>query len=86
MNAVAAGPVGAVCEAPDEQRHVARCARDLRDRGLRLPASRHRHSAPDFARDPHFIGCDAGSTDPGPGPPGIGRTAFPRRAISVTCD
>jgi hypothetical protein len=39
-----------------------------------------------LARDPHFIGCDAGSTDPGPGPLGIGRTAFPRRAISVTCD
>lgn len=30
---------------------------------------------------PHFIGCDAGSTDPGPFSLGTGETAFPRRAI-----
>lgn len=34
-----------------------------------------------LSRDPHFIGCDAGSTDPGPGPLGNGSTAFPRHAI-----
>ncbi|MEO8753679.1 MAG: acyclic terpene utilization AtuA family protein [Casimicrobiaceae bacterium] len=30
---------------------------------------------------PHFIGCDAGSTDPGPFSLGTGGTAFPVRAI-----
>jgi hypothetical protein len=30
---------------------------------------------------PHFIGCDAGSTDPGPEYLGTGRTAFPPEAI-----
>src|SRR5690606_31562237 len=30
---------------------------------------------------PHFIGCDAGSTDPGPSYLGSGRTAFPQDAI-----
>lgn len=30
---------------------------------------------------PHFIGCDCGSTDPGPAPLGSGKTAFPRQAI-----
>lgn len=34
-----------------------------------------------LARHPHFIGCDAGSTDPGPAPLGAGTTAFPRRSI-----
>jgi len=34
-----------------------------------------------IARRPHFIGCDAGSTDPGPFSLGTGGTAFPRRAI-----
>ncbi|WP_210496639.1 acyclic terpene utilization AtuA family protein [Microvirga antarctica] len=34
-----------------------------------------------MARRPHFIGCDAGSTDPGPGPLGAGTTAFPLRSI-----
>jgi hypothetical protein len=33
------------------------------------------------ARKPHFIGCDAGSTDPGPAPLGTGTPAFPRRAV-----
>jgi hypothetical protein len=32
-------------------------------------------------RQPHFIGCDCGSTDPGPSPLGAGITAFPRVAI-----
>jgi phage FluMu protein gp41 len=32
-------------------------------------------------RRPHFIGCDAGSTDPGPAPLGSGTPAFPRRAV-----
>jgi hypothetical protein len=32
-------------------------------------------------RQPHFIGCDCGSTDPGPFPLGAGGTAFPRVAI-----
>jgi hypothetical protein len=32
-------------------------------------------------RQPHFIGCDCGSTDPGPYPLGAGVTAFPRVAI-----
>jgi Acyclic terpene utilisation family protein AtuA len=32
-------------------------------------------------RKPHFIGCDCGSTDPGPFPLGAGVTAFPRMAI-----
>ena len=32
-------------------------------------------------RLPHFIGCDAGSTDPGPAPLGTGTPAFPRRAV-----
>ena len=30
---------------------------------------------------PHFIGCDGGSTDPGPSYLGSGRTAFPKDAI-----
>lgn len=30
---------------------------------------------------PHFIGCDCGSTDPGPAPLGSGKTAFPRQAV-----
>jgi hypothetical protein len=34
-----------------------------------------------LALQPHFIGCDAGSTDPGPAYLGSGRTAFPRAAI-----
>jgi hypothetical protein len=34
-----------------------------------------------MARKPHFIGCDAGSTDPGPAPLGTGVPAFPRRAV-----
>ncbi|GAA4328242.1 acyclic terpene utilization AtuA family protein [Pigmentiphaga soli] len=34
-----------------------------------------------LARNPHFIGCDAGSTDPGPFSLGSGKTAFPLRAI-----
>ncbi|MGB2889524.1 MAG: acyclic terpene utilization AtuA family protein [Candidatus Acidiferrales bacterium] len=34
-----------------------------------------------LARNPHFIGCDAGSTDPGPFALGSGRTAFPARSI-----
>ena len=33
------------------------------------------------AKRPHFIGCDAGSTDPGPYSLGTGGTAFPLRAI-----
>lgn len=32
-------------------------------------------------RRPHFIGCDCGSTDPGPYPLGAGATAFPRVAV-----
>ncbi len=34
-----------------------------------------------LAQQPAFIGCDAGSTDPGPAPLGTGKTAFPRRAL-----
>jgi len=34
-----------------------------------------------LAMRPHFIGCDAGSTDPGPFALGTGGTAFPPRAI-----
>jgi hypothetical protein len=34
-----------------------------------------------IAMKPHFIGCDAGSTDPGPFSLGTGGTAFPVRAI-----
>jgi hypothetical protein len=34
-----------------------------------------------LALRPHFIGCDAGSTDPGPEYLGTGRTAFPPEAI-----
>jgi hypothetical protein len=34
-----------------------------------------------MARKPQFIGCDAGSTDPGPAPLGTGIPAFPRRAV-----
>ena len=30
---------------------------------------------------PHFIGCDCGSTDPGPAPLGSGKTAFPKQAV-----
>jgi hypothetical protein len=32
-------------------------------------------------QNPHFIGCDAGSTDPGPGYLGASKTAFPPDAI-----
>lgn len=34
-----------------------------------------------LARRPHFIGCDAGSTDPGPSHLGAGHAAFPRAAV-----
>ncbi|MCW5605587.1 MAG: acyclic terpene utilization AtuA family protein [Burkholderiales bacterium] len=34
-----------------------------------------------LSRKPHFIGCDGGSTDPGPAYLGSGRTAFPKDAI-----
>jgi hypothetical protein len=34
-----------------------------------------------LAQKPHVIGCDGGSTDPGPAYLGSGRTAFPRDAI-----
>lgn len=34
-----------------------------------------------LAQHPHFIGCDAGSTDPGPTYLGTGRAAFPRDAV-----
>jgi len=34
-----------------------------------------------LARNPHFIGCDAGSTDPGPSHLGSGEPAFPRAAV-----
>lgn len=34
-----------------------------------------------LARHPHFIGCDAGSTDPGPAPLGTGKPSFPARSI-----
>ena len=34
-----------------------------------------------LARSPHFIGCDAGSTDPGPSHLGAGHAAFPRDAV-----
>jgi hypothetical protein len=34
-----------------------------------------------LAKKPHVIGCDAGSTDPGPAYLGSGRTAFPKDAI-----
>jgi hypothetical protein len=34
-----------------------------------------------MAKNPHFIGCDAGSTDPGPFALGSGKTAFPVRSI-----
>lgn len=34
-----------------------------------------------LAQKPHFIGCDAGSTDPGPEYLGTGHTAFPPEAI-----
>lgn len=34
-----------------------------------------------LARKPHFIGCDAGSTDPGPYCLGAGKTAFSRDAV-----
>ena len=34
-----------------------------------------------LAWDPHFIGCDAGSTDPGPSHLGTGDAAFPRAAV-----
>ncbi|HEX6003273.1 MAG TPA: acyclic terpene utilization AtuA family protein [Burkholderiales bacterium] len=34
-----------------------------------------------LALEPHFIGCDGGSTDPGPEYLGSGRTAFPTDAI-----
>lgn len=31
--------------------------------------------------NPHFIGCDCGSTDPGPAPLGSGKAAFPRQSV-----
>ena len=34
-----------------------------------------------LAQQPHFIGCDAGSTDPGPSHLGGGSAAFPRDAV-----
>lgn len=34
-----------------------------------------------LALQPHFIGCDAGSTDPGPSHLGGGHAAFPREAV-----
>ena len=34
-----------------------------------------------LTQKPHVIGCDAGSTDPGPAYLGSGRTAFPKEAI-----
>ena len=34
-----------------------------------------------IAWEPHFIGCDAGSTDPGPSHLGSGEAAFPRDAV-----
>lgn len=34
-----------------------------------------------MAKAPHLIGCDGGSTDPGPYPLGAGTSAFPRAAI-----
>lgn len=34
-----------------------------------------------LAKKPHFIGCDAGSTDPGPSHLGNGEPAFPRDAV-----
>jgi hypothetical protein len=34
-----------------------------------------------LAWKPHFIGCDAGSTDPGPSHLGAGHSAFPREAV-----
>jgi hypothetical protein len=34
-----------------------------------------------LAWEPHFIGCDAGSTDPGPSHLGSGEAAFPRDAV-----
>ena len=34
-----------------------------------------------LSQKPDFIGCDAGSTDPGPSYLGSGSTAFPRDAI-----
>jgi len=34
-----------------------------------------------LAQAPHFIGCDAGSTDPGPSHLGSGVAAFPRAAV-----
>ena len=34
-----------------------------------------------LARKPHCIGCDAGSTDPGPSHLGAGYAAFPRPAV-----
>jgi hypothetical protein len=34
-----------------------------------------------LALKPHFIGCDAGSTDPGPSHLGTGEAAFPRAAV-----
>lgn len=34
-----------------------------------------------LSQAPHFIGCDAGSTDPGPAYLGTGKPAFPREAV-----
>lgn len=34
-----------------------------------------------LSQRPHYIGCDAGSTDPGPTYLGTGRAAFPREAV-----
>jgi hypothetical protein len=39
-----------------------------------------------MGRKPHFIGCDGGSTDPGPYPLGAGVTSFPAVSIKrATC-
>lgn len=35
-----------------------------------------------LAQKPHFIGCDGGSTDPGPSHLGSGQPAFPREAVA----
>ncbi|MDZ4164875.1 MAG: acyclic terpene utilization AtuA family protein [Smithellaceae bacterium] len=37
--------------------------------------------AASLEKKPHFIGCDCGSTDPGPAPLGNGKPAFPRQAV-----
>jgi Domain of unknown function (DUF4387) len=51
-------------------------ATDVRGSGFREASL-----AEAMRRQPHFIGCDCGSTDPGPYPLGAGTTAFPRVAL-----